>query len=236
MEKKWGKYMLRFVISDYDDTLYIDEGTIRGNIERIKAFQTKGNLFAIATSRSFSSINEEIKKYNLPYDYLLTNMGAGIFDVNNNILYENYMNNKERQKIEEILKNYSSLEITRFGIIEEQPKGSEKIVGYKIKGNIADLKTLEEILKNNLNEVEIKLKKAENKMFLNDKNNAKEKGINELIQIQPELKRFEIVTVGDDDVDFGMLKKYDGYRMIKSSELLMKNITKIISSVGELMS
>ena len=146
------------------------------------------------------------------------------------------MNNKERQKIEEILKSYSSLEITRFGIIEEQPKDSEKIVGYKIKGNIADLKTLEEILKNNLNEVEIKLKITENKMFLNDINNTKEKGINRLIKLQPELNKFEIITAGDDDVDFGMLKEYNGYRMIKSSELLMKNITKIISSVGELMS
>lgn len=228
--------MLKFIISDYDDTLYIDEGTIRENIKKIKAFQSKGNLFAIATSRSFSSINEEIKKYNLLYNYLLTNMGAGIFDVNNNIIYESYMNNKERQKIEEILKSYSSLEITRFGIIEEQPKDSEKIVGYKIKGNIADLKTLEEILKNNLNEVEIKLKITENKMFLNDINNTKEKGINRLIKLQPELNKFEIITAGDDDVDFGMLKKYNGYRMIKSSELLMKNITKIISSVGELMS
>lgn len=42
-------------------------------------------------------------------------------------------------------------------------------------------------------------------------------------------------TVGDDDVDFVMLKNYNGFRMENSSELLMKNIKKSTKSVEELI-
>ena len=41
--------------------------------------------------------------------------------------------------------------------------------------------------------------------------------------------------MGDDDVDFEMLKNYNGFRMENSSDLLMKNIKKSTKSVEELI-
>ena len=73
-------------------------------------------------------------------------------------------------------------------------------------------------------------------MFLNAKVNTKEDAINKLIELFPEYKNYDIVTVGDDDVDFNMIRLFDGYRMKKSSKLLIDNISKVVASVGELAS
>ena len=71
-------------------------------------------------------------------------------------------------------------------------------------------------------------------MFLNYKLNTKENGIEKLIDFLPK-NDYKIITVGDDDVDFNMIKKYDGYRMENSSELLNENIDKKVCSIAELL-
>lgn len=227
--------MKKILISDYDDTLFTDEITLKSNIEKIKNFQKCGNIFVIATSRSLWSMMEEIQKYKIPYDYLFVNVGAGIFDNKGKNLYVNYISYEEKQNIENVLKNYPDLSITRYGIQEEQLPNSQEIVGYKIKGDIRNLETIYEIFKNKLEKFELILKKSENKLFLNHKDNTKEKAIKTLIELFPEYKNYEVITVGNDDVDYKMLQLYDGYRMINSSELLLKNIKKIVNSVGELV-
>ena len=42
--------MTKILISDYDDTLYTDEISLKNNITQIGKFREKGNLFIIATS------------------------------------------------------------------------------------------------------------------------------------------------------------------------------------------
>ena len=228
--------MEKILISDYDDTLFTDEITLKSNISQIKKFRENGNLFIIATSRSLNSIMKEIEKYNIPYDYIFSNMGAGIFDSNENILYERYIDKNDKQIIENELKKFTNLKITRYGILEDQEEESNNIVGYKIKGNAEFLKLLESNLKNVLSNFNIKLHAKGEKLFLNAKANTKEDAINRLIELFPEYKNYDIVTVGDDDVDFNMIRLFDGYRMKKSSKLLTDNIYKVVASVGELAS
>ena len=45
--------MKKFLISDYDRTFFIDNNSIKYNIEKVKEFRDNGNIFAIATGRSF---------------------------------------------------------------------------------------------------------------------------------------------------------------------------------------
>ncbi len=227
--------MRKLLISDYDDTLFTDEESLTKNLEKIKEFRENANIFVIATSRNFASIMEEIKKYNIFYDYLIVNVGAGLFDNHGKMIYSNFISNNERNEVEEFLKNYTKVEITRYGIVEEQPYASDKIVGYKIKGDLELLEEINEILKKNLNNFEIILKKEEKKLFLNHKDNTKEKAVEKLIKLFPEYKNYKILVVGDDNVDYEMIKKYDGYRMKNSSELLVKNISKFVNFVGELI-
>ena len=227
--------MAKLLISDYDDTLFTDEQSLKENIKKIKEFQKQGNIFTIATSRSLTSIMDEINKYNIPYDYLFVNVGAGIFDNLGNNLYVNFISKEEKEEIEKILEKYENLKITRYGIIEEQEKTSTQIIGYKIKGELNHLDCLYNTFTDKLKNFEVVFKRSEGKLFLNHKNNTKEQAINKLIEKFPKYKDYEVITVGNDDVDFGMLQLYDGYCMKNSSELLLKNIRKIVSSVGELV-
>lgn len=227
--------MKKILVSDYDGTLFTDEIDLFQNIKKIENFQEKGNIFIIATSRSYTSILEEVQKYQIPYDFIFSNVGAGIFDSNGTILYADFIPEYEKNKIENILEYYTQLDITRFGILEPQEKESKNIVGYKIKGELELLEKLEILFKRLLSNFDVSLKRGEHKLFLNYSNNTKEKAIFRLLDMFPDYKDFEIVTVGDDDVDFGMLKQFDGYRMEFSSKLLAKNIVKMVSSVGELV-
>lgn len=227
--------MAKLLISDYDDTLFTDEQSLKENIKKIKEFQKQGNIFTIATSRSLTSIMDEINKYNIPYDYLFVNVGAGIFDNLGNNLYVNFISKEEKEEIEKILEKYENLKITRYGIIEEQEKTSTQIIGYKIKGELNHLDCLYNTFTDKLKNFEVVFKRSEGKLFLNHKNNTKEQAIDKLIEKFPKYKDYEVITVGNDDVDFGMLQLYDGYCMKNSSELLLKNIRKIVSSVGELV-
>ena len=79
--------MRKLLISDYDDTLFTDEESLTKNLEKIKEFRENANIFVIATSRNFASIMEEIKKYNIFYDYLIVNVGAGLFDNHGKMIY-----------------------------------------------------------------------------------------------------------------------------------------------------
>ena len=77
---------MKFLVSDYDGTLKSDIYNLKINISAINEFRKKGNHFAIATGRNYESIKNEINKYNIKYDYLITNDGAITFDRFDNIL------------------------------------------------------------------------------------------------------------------------------------------------------
>ncbi len=230
--------MKKLLVSDYDNTLFTDEKQILKNIKNIKKFQEDGNIFVISTSRSWKSIKEEIDKYKIPFDYLCCNTGGTIFNNKGDNLFIGNISDTTINKVENILSkvNTKNISITRYGIYKEYEEKINKILGYKIKGN-KDIEKIKEELEVKLsNEFEIILKneKKYNKLFLNYKLNTKENGIDKLIKLLPE-NDYKVITVGDDDVDFNMLKKYNGYRMHNSSKLLIDNINKTVNSVDELI-
>lgn len=231
--------MKKVLVSDYDNTFYTNEEQLYKNIEYIKKFQKEGNIFVISTSRSWKSIKKEIDEYKIPFDYLCCNTGGTIFDNKGSSLFVGNISDSIIDKVENILANLNSnnLSITRYGTYKEYEEKIDKILGYKIKGNCKDIKELKDELKKVLSDdFEMILKNEENysKLFLNYKLNTKENGIEKLIKILPEVE-YKIITIGDDDVDFNMLKKYDGYRMNNSSKLLTENIDKTVNSISELL-
>ena len=77
---------MKLFVTDYDETLYISDEEIRENIKKIKKLQENDFLFVIATGRSFPSIKNQTKLFNIPYDYLITSDGSIIYDKNDNIV------------------------------------------------------------------------------------------------------------------------------------------------------
>lgn len=180
-----GILLKKLLVADYDNTLYTDEISILNNINKIKEFRNSGNYFAIATSRGYTSLISEIEKYKIPYDFICTNNGAVISNNNGKIIYKNFLDIEDFNKIEKILDKYCNIEITRYYLnsIKIQNKERitdnydiipEQIIGYKIKGNLGTLKVIKEELKTILNNFEITIKENK-KLFLNFKENTKEK-------------------------------------------------------------
>lgn len=248
-----GILLKKLLVSDYDNTLYTDETSLLNNINKIKEFRNLGNYFAIATSRGYTSLMTEIEKYKIPYDFICTNNGAAISNNNGKIIYKNFLNIEEFNKIEKILSKYYNIEITRYYLNSIKIQNKEKItdnydnipteiIGYKIKGNLAILNDIKKEVESILNNFEITIKENA-KLFLNSKENNKEKAVKQLIkEITSSYHSFALLsekilvyTVGDDDVDFEMLRKYNGFRMENSSGLLMKNIEKSTKSVEALI-
>lgn len=240
--KKEVIQLKKLLISDYDNTLFTDEKTLLANVEEIKKFRAYGNLFAISTSRGYSSIINEIKKFNIPYDYISVNNGAGIFDNTGKKIFYNYMKDEKIKEIENILNDFKNVSITRYYIdnIKTQEKGEQididnvkEVVSYKIKGEIEDLTKIKELVEKKLPEYIVSIK-DNIKLFINNNENNKEKATKDIINTINE--NLKIYTVGDDDVDYDMLKKYNGYRMQNSSKLLLENIDNVTTSISDLIS
>ena len=97
---------MKLLVSDYDGTIF-DQDCIkdtRKNIDAIKRFKDKGNMFAIATARIFPSIKSQIEKFNIPYDYLICCNGGCVFDKNDNLLYSNPIDQTQLKLILKYLK------------------------------------------------------------------------------------------------------------------------------------
>lgn len=83
----------KLLVSDYDQTFYINDEDIEENKKLVERFRKKGNIFIIATGRSYLDFQDKVNKYKLEYDYVIINHGATILDKNDNVLFNFSINN-----------------------------------------------------------------------------------------------------------------------------------------------
>ena len=93
--------MKKIIVSDYDQTFYINDDDIEINKKNIQNFREAGNLFIIATGRSYMDFKKKANAYNLEYDYLIINHGATILDGNDNIIFNVSIDNSIIDNIKE---------------------------------------------------------------------------------------------------------------------------------------
>ena len=91
--------MKKILVSDYDRTFYLNKEGIKKNIEAVEKFRKNGNLFVIATGRSFLDFKKKQYKYHFDYDYVILNHGATILDRKGHILDNNVINNEDRKSV-----------------------------------------------------------------------------------------------------------------------------------------
>lgn len=82
---------MKLLASDYDGTLHYGGAIMEEDLDAIRKWKEDGNLFVLATGRSLQSIKEQIKKFDIPYDYLITNNGGMVFDGSDNEMMANYL-------------------------------------------------------------------------------------------------------------------------------------------------
>lgn len=222
------------LISDYDNTFYINDNDIKKNVQFINKFIEK-NFFVIATGRSYISIQKEIKKYNIPYHYLIINHGASILK-NNKIIYNISIDNSiKNQMVKELELEKSIYYLCNSGI------HSTSIVDKNITRIHVEYKSEAEAKRIN----DILLSKYSNyiRTFLVDKNKSieivswnvdKANAINYIAKIE-EITQNQIYTIGDNYTDIEMIKSFQGYAVKNSISELKKFALNEYSSVSDLI-
>ncbi len=79
--------MKKVLVSDYDQTFYLNDQDIEKNKRQVELFRNAGNLFVIATGRSFLDFKNKVNSYDFAYDYVILNHGSTILDKDNHILF-----------------------------------------------------------------------------------------------------------------------------------------------------
>lgn len=205
--------------SDFDNTLFVkDKLTLNENIEAINKFREKKNIFVIITGRGIANIKEELIKHNIPYDYLVCENGAMIFDSNDNVIKSTYLNKKDVLTIIDMINknNYKYILDDGYSYIENMDVDFTKLVCIYLYKNTVENpeKVLSEIIKS-----------TDTYSYISDHNiNIVNKSINKLEVLKYLTNiigiRDNIYTIGDAVNDISMIEYYHGGVMSKHEEEL----------------
>lgn len=214
---------MKLLVSDYDQTLSMDDITIKFNLKKIKEFCDNDNIFMLSTGRTYSSIKEEIQKWNISYDYLSCVDGTSLYDSNDNLLfcsklnaddlnYSNQLKTKYESKIE-----FFDIDSDESGIPEER---IIQIHDIHFKNIIKEIKIFFAEHMNNSN-----YSYKFNCIYLRPKNASKSTTINYLEQ-KLNISHNNIFTIGDHNNDYEMIRDYNGFTMLwgtkKAKEYALK--------------
>lgn len=226
----------KILVSDYDQTFYLNDEDIEKNKVAVSEFRQKGNIFVIATGRSYFDFKNKKDLYNIDYDYLVINHGATVLDSNNNIAHNFCINNKIVNDLK------LDLEIEK----------TEKIFCC------SELESRVDFDYKNLTKIHVKYKDKETAMKINSKINEKyAKDINayfvkenaieiisretdkslaiELLLHNLSIDKSHVYTIGDGYSDIEMIRNFNGYCMEESVDELKALAKKKVASVSVLV-
>lgn len=228
--------MRKILVSDYDQTFYLNDEDIEKNKKSVENFRKQENIFIFATGRSYFDFMNKAEQYKLKWDYLIINHGATILDKNNNIISNYTIDNdvikniKKDLEIEKAIKYFCcNLENSRTNFDD---KDLTKIHAKYEKNKAEQINSL------------INKKYAEfvncyfvsgNAVEIISNKTCKSNAIEEITQIE-KINKEDIFTIGDGYSDIEMIKNYNGYCMEESVQELLKICNgKIVKSVSELI-
>ena len=220
---------MKLFVTDYDNTLFIDEINLKINKKKLKELHKLGFIINISTGRSFESIKNQVLKYNIYYDYLTCCDGSIIYDNNDKLInfYE-----MDHYIIDEILKlkdktKYEEIQLSYPLKYKNEYNRNDKIAGINIV-------VKEEFLNNDfINEFNnLKRKYPNYGFYIYDHNEyhyfcvkkdnvTKAKGINYLKELL-NINEKDIYVIGDSLNDLEMIKKYNGVSIISGCKEIIE--------------
>ena len=219
---------MKVIASDFDNTLYVkEEKGLKENIEAVRNFISKGNIFIIITGRSFTNIKKVLNEYDIPYSYLVCQDGANLFDKDDNCMKRNALDFEKAQKIQ----NY---------LIEQN-------LEYSFESAFNDQDTIDHATKITIsvNNKEEALKKTEEikkivdvYAYVSSKHiNIIDNYVNKCNALKYLTENYyisnDITVLGDDINDYEMLERYNGLIMKNHHKILDQLNKKTINSVSE---
>lgn len=228
----------KVLVVDYDRTLFINNDDMLNNINSINKFRENGNIFIIATGRTYNSLKKEIDKYNIEYDYLILNHGSLVikkdkstlfhYKIDKNILFDitNYLS---KYKPKSVMYSYYTEDTNDIN----NPDISKITIGFQ-----KDIETFKKIMMDVVKKYNNKLNiyfTQNYEIEIISKETNKSRAI-DLLMKKANFKKENIYTIGDSYTDIDMINDYNGSCMEKSIDILKnnKNIKKY-SSVSVLI-
>ena len=228
--------MRKLLVSDYDQTFYINDEDIEKNKIAVNEFRKKGNIFVIATGRSYADFMKKKNQYNIECDYLIINHGATILDKKDNIIFNEKIPNEILDSLKFDLHIENSERNFCCSILESRVDFEYKnLTKIHVKYNDLEysnkiLKKLEEKYNSFLNSYLV----SGNSIEIISKNANKSKVI-KLLSKKIEIGQEKIYTIGDGYSDIEMVKDYNGYAMKESVNELKNVALEEIESVRDLI-
>lgn len=227
---------MKLLVSDYDQTFYLNDQDIEKNKQAIQKFRKEKNYFAIATGRSYYDFIKKQKQYQFDCDFVLLNHGATILTFDYKILQNIPIDNailsslKPYLKLEESVASFfcSGLEsrvrfdhgdLTKINVYYPSKEQAQKVI-QKINRKFKDYVHAYYVTINSIEIVSNKVNKAQ--------------AIEQVIK-EYNIKKEDVFTVGDGDSDQEMIQKFHGYHMKDCVEQLKKHSEGQVESVSELV-
>ena len=226
----------KIIVSDYDKTFYISDEDIEKNKIAVSDFENLGNIFIIATGRSFFDFKNKVNAYNINYNYVILNHGATIIDGEDNVLYNFPIDNNIIPKIKNELHIENAIEYFCCSKLESRVNFEHtELTKIRVKYN-----TKEEAMKVNgiLNS---KFSEYINSYIVTNSaveiisNKTNKSNAIKLLTKKFNINEKNVYTIGDGFSDIEMVKDFNGYCMVDSIEELKKVAIKQYTSVSKLI-
>ncbi len=230
------KYNSKILVSDYDQTFYVNDEDIERNKKAVAKFRSEGNIFVIATGRSYIDFQKKLDMYNFKYDYIIINHGATILDKDDNVIANFTINNDIINKIKADLQLEKSIKYFCCSKLESRVEfdygNLTKIhVEYKTK---EEAMFINKIINNKYSNYVNSYYVTKNSVEIISNETNKSNAINLLINKLNLLKE-DVYTIGDGYSDIEMIKNFNGYAMVNSIEELNQVALKKYRSVSDLI-
>lgn len=93
---------MRALASDFDGTIFFEDGFRDEDLKQIQAYKKQGNMFGICTGRPLADLQRDMTK-SLDLDFYICSTGALILDKEFNEIYKSVI---ERKLVEELVNKY----------------------------------------------------------------------------------------------------------------------------------
>ncbi len=230
--------MKKILISDYDGTFYQNDLDIKKNIDKVTEFRTLGNLFVLATGRSYVDLKIMIDKYKIPYDYLILNHGALLLSKKLEILNVFTLDKELVGSVLEYANNNKDIyDVVLIDVFKKKVIDTSNAVKIMLKlysyDNALDVK---KYIDERYTNIKCYYEKEDNHYLVEIVSSKASKSLMiEKILVREEIKKDNVFTIGDGVNDIDMIRNFNGYRVINSCKELDSITNRVIDNVSDLI-
>ena len=230
--------MKKILVSDYDGTFYQNDIDIRENIDKVNEFRTLGNLFVLATGRSYVDLKIMIDKYKIPYDYLILNHGALLLSKNLEVLNVFILDKELVVSVLEYANNNKDIyDVVLIDVFKKKVTDTSNVVKIMLKlysyDNALDVK---KYIDERYTNIKCYYEKEDNHYLVEIVSSKASKSLMiEKILVREEIKKDNVFTIGDGVNDIDMIRNFNGYRVINSCKELDSITNRVIDNVSDLI-